>query len=54
MPREIELESCLEGLGADPVVKHVDDGGALGVRDVVKDFIDLTRMLYTVRDLDWM
>ena len=34
------------------MVEHVDDGGALRVGNVIKDLINLARVLYTIWDLD--
>ena len=48
---EIRLETSSKLLSTKPVIEHVDDGGTLGVGDLIKDLINLGWAVNTVRDL---
>ena len=43
-PLSPPLPHLSEGVCGEEVVHHADDGGPLGVRDPVKDLVDLVRV----------
>ncbi len=47
---EVVCDATVEGLEAEEVCHHADDGRALAVGDAVEDLIDLVRVVDRNRD----
>ena len=51
---EVSLKASSKLLSSEPVIEHVDDGGSLGVGNLIEDLINLGRAVDTVWDLNWV
>ena len=43
---QVDVEALVEGVVAEPIPKHADEGGSLGVGDGVENLTDLVGVLY--------